>query len=73
MQAVLLTRDMDFGDITRFTPSAHLGVVVLRMTYQKSHEVHAVLKKMLLEEKDDSFAGTLFVVDHTKWRKRRSP
>jgi predicted nuclease of predicted toxin-antitoxin system len=73
MEAVLLTRDMDFGDITRFKPSAHRGVIVLRMTYHKSHEVHAVLQKMLQEVKEDAFAGTLFVIDNSKWRKRTSP
>ena len=73
MGAVLITRDMDFGDIRRFLPSAYQGVIVLKMTYRKSDEVHAVLRKMLQEVKEDEFAGTLFVVDRNKWRKRKSP
>ncbi|HDL86111.1 MAG TPA: hypothetical protein ENH11_07295 [Candidatus Acetothermia bacterium] len=73
MGAVLITRDMDFGDIRRFSPSAYQGVIVLKMTYRGSDEVHAVLRKMLQEVKEDEFAGTLFVVDHNKWRKRKSP
>ena len=73
MGAVLITRDMDFGDIRRFLPSAYQGVIVLKMTYRKSDEVHAVLRKMLQEVKEDEFVGALFVVDRNKWRKRKSP
>jgi len=73
MGAVLITRDMDFGDIRRFLSSAYQGVIVLKMTYRESDEVHAVLRMMLQEVKEDEFAGTLFVVDRNKWRKRKSP
>jgi len=48
-------------------------VVVLKMTYRASDEIHAVLRKMLKEVKEDEFVGTLFVVDRNKWRKRRGP
>ena len=73
MGAVLITRDMDFGDIRRFLPSDYQGVIVLKMTYRGSEEVHAVLRKMLQEVREDEFVGTLFVVDRNKWRKRKSP
>lgn len=73
MGAVLFTRDMDFGDIRKFPPSAYGGVIVLKMTYRTSVEVHAVLRKMLRNVKEDAFVGALFIVDHNKWRKRRRP
>lgn len=73
MRAVLVTRDMDFGDIRRFPPSGYCGIVVLKMTHRTSDEVHAVLRKMLREVKEDEFSGALFVVDRNKWRKRRRP
>lgn len=73
MSAVLLTRDMEFGDIRRFPPSMHHGIIVLKMTYQASNEVHTVLKKLLAETKEEEFEGTLFTVDRKKWRKRRKP
>ena len=73
MGSVLITRDSDFGDIRRFPPSAHCGIIVLKMTYHASDEVHAVLKKMLSQLTEDEFAGALFVVDRNKWRKRRRP
>jgi predicted nuclease of predicted toxin-antitoxin system len=71
MGAVLLTRDSDFGDIRRFPPADHCGVIVLKMTSRTSDEVHAVLRKMLKEVKEGEFAGTLFIVDRNKWRRRR--
>jgi len=70
---VLITRDMDFGDIRKFPPSAYGGVIVLKMIYRTSSKVHAVIRKMLLEVKENEFAGALFIVDHNKWRKRRKP
>jgi len=73
MRAVLITRDMDFGDIRSFPPSAYCGIVVLKMAYRTLDEVHAVLRKMLREVKEDEFVGTLFIVDRYKWRKRRMP
>ncbi|MCL0096692.1 DUF5615 family PIN-like protein [Thermodesulfovibrionales bacterium] len=66
MGAVLITRDKDFGDIRRFLPSAYQGGIVLKMTYRRADEVHAVLRKMLQEVKEDEFTGTLFVVDRNK-------
>ncbi len=46
--AVLLTRDQEFGDIRRFPPNSHLGVIVLKMKYQEAASVHSVLQKLLL-------------------------
>lgn len=73
MGAVLITRDKDFGDIRKIPPSSHQGIIVLKMTYQNSDEVHAILEKMLSEVKENEFAGSLFVVDRNKWRKRVRP
>ena len=73
MGAVLVTRDLGFGDIRRVPLSGYCGIVVLKMTYYASGEVHVVLRKMLREVKEDEFAGTLFIVDRNKWRKRRRP
>ncbi|HAF70510.1 MAG: DUF5615 family PIN-like protein [Clostridia bacterium] len=73
MKAVLITRDMDFADIRKFPPSAYGGVIVLKMSYRTSVQVHAVLRKMLQEVKEDEFVGALFIVNHNKWRKRRRP
>lgn len=68
---MLLTRDQEFGDIRRFPPSSHLGVIVLKMKYQEASQVHAVLHKLLQTMSEGDWGGTLFVVDKNKWRKRR--
>jgi len=64
-----ITRDKGFGDIRKFPPSSHHGIVVLRMTPRTMLAVHGTLKRMLLEEKD--LGEALFIVDHNKWRKRK--
>ncbi len=71
--AVLLTRDLEFGDIRRFPPSRHQGIIVLKMTYRDSREVHATLGKLLAETEEEGFKGTLFIVDREKWRRRKKP
>jgi|FaiFalDrversion3_1042247.scaffolds.fasta_scaffold22998_2 predicted nuclease of predicted toxin-antitoxin system len=71
--AVLLTRDQEFGDIRRFPPSSHLGVIVLKMKYQEAASVHSALHKLLQTVPENQLSGTLFVVDKNKWRKRRGP
>lgn len=71
LRAVLLTRDQEFGDIRRFPPSLHLGVIVLKMKYQEASPVHAVLHKLLQMVPEGEWSGALFVVDKNKWRKRR--
>lgn len=73
MGAVLVTRDLEFGDIRKIPPSDYKGIIVLKMTYRNSNEVHHVLKKMLRELNENEFAGSLFVVDRNKWRKRTRP
>jgi len=69
LRLVLITRDKGFGDIRKFPPSSHHGIVVLRMTPRTMLSVHGTLKRMLLEERN--LGKALFTVDHNKWRKRK--
>jgi predicted nuclease of predicted toxin-antitoxin system len=70
-KAVLLTYDRGFGNIRRYPPQYHNGVVVLKAYSSKSlQRCHKVLEKLLKREGD--FKGTLFIVDENKYRKRKS-
>ena len=42
-EMLLLTNDQDFCDITRYPPSTHSGVIVLRMIAAEEARVHQVL------------------------------
>ena len=74
---ILLTADKGFGDIRVYSPSLHLGVVVLRITPQDVAEgmikAHSVLQKLLAETREEEYSGTLFIVDRNKYRERKRP
>src|SRR5580698_11192055 len=65
---ILLTNDLDFGDIVRYPPRDHCGVIVLRIRPQTELDVHAVLIKVLTELSREQLNKRLVVVDRTKYR-----
>lgn len=71
--AVLVTTDQGFGDVRTYPPSAHHGIIVLKMAPDPAHmqAVHRMLEQLLATE--ETFAGTLFTVDPHKYRKRKRP
>ena len=65
----LITYDRGFGDITKYQPYSHKGIVVIKAYDSESLEqCHVVLEKLLKTETE--FEGTLFIVDRNKYRKR---
>ncbi|PEN06488.1 hypothetical protein CRI93_09405 [Longimonas halophila] len=72
-EAVLVTTDRGFGDVRSYPPSSHHGIIVLNVSPDPGQvrAVHRTLTMMLQTE--TSFAGTLFIVDGKKYRKRKQP
>lgn len=72
---ILITLDLDFGEMYYFGTSKKLGVVILRLKNQTIESVNSTLKKLLdsqlLNKKINRSA--LFVVDEEKIRIRRKP
>ena len=72
---VLITLDLDFGEMYYFGTSRKLGVVILRLKDQTVESVNSALKKLLdshlLDKKANRFP--LFVVDEEKIRIRKKP
>lgn len=72
---ILITLDLDFGEMYYFGTSKNLGVIILRLKNQTVESVNSTLKKLLdsqlLNKKVNRFA--LFVVDEEKIRIRRKP
>ncbi len=72
---ILITLDLDFGEMYYFGTSKKLGVVVLRLKNQTIESVNLALKKLL----DSQFLNknlnrsALFVVDEEKIRIRKKP
>jgi predicted nuclease of predicted toxin-antitoxin system len=70
-ESVLLTQDLDFGNIILYPPKLHHGVIVLRYRHIFEKEIHSVLSKMLEELKTVDFLKTLIIVDVEKYRIRK--
>jgi len=69
---VLVTYDKGFGNIIKYPPSSHNGIILLKVKNKSSMEkCHKVLQKLLSKEKE--LKATLFVVDENKYRKRKKP
>jgi predicted nuclease of predicted toxin-antitoxin system len=69
---ILVTYDRGFGNIIKYPPSSHNGIILLKVKNKSSMErCHKVLKNLLNREKD--FKSTLFVIDENKYRKRKKP
>ena len=69
---ILVTYDRGFGNIIKYPPSSHNGIVLLKVKNKSSMEkCHKVLKNLLNREKD--FKSALFIIDEKKYRKRKKP
>jgi len=68
---ILVTEDIEFGNIILYPPKTHYGIILLRFRHRSENEIHAVLKMVLEEIQPDEFKGTLIVVDADKYRIRR--
>jgi predicted nuclease of predicted toxin-antitoxin system len=69
-KAVLITYDRGFGNIRRYPPQYHNGVIVLKVySSQSLYRCNRVLEELLKVESE--FKETLFIVDESKYRKRK--
>jgi predicted nuclease of predicted toxin-antitoxin system len=68
---ILVTNDLDFGDIRHYPPPHHCGVIVLRIRPRTADRVHAVLQRFLETMTQEEMQGTLAIVDAIKYRVRR--
>ena len=65
---VVVTEDLDLGNILLYPPSLHRGVILLRFRHSDEKEIHIVLARLLKDLKVTDFKGSLIVVDHDKYR-----
>jgi predicted nuclease of predicted toxin-antitoxin system len=69
---VLVTLDLDFADIREFPPDELAGVIVLRLKMQSPSQVTSAFDRVLEAMRTRSAAGSLWVVDESRIRVRRS-
>jgi predicted nuclease of predicted toxin-antitoxin system len=70
---MLLTLDLDFGDLRKYPPGAHPGIVLFRPRSYGPLVVNRFVKRFVAETDLSQFAGCLVVVDPARVRVRWPP
>ena len=71
--AVILTFDLDFGDILALGVLDRPSVVIFRLSDERADSVNRRLAAVLAERLEDLDAGALILVEDTRYRIRRLP
>ena len=68
---ILVTRDKGFGDVLKYPPGSHQGIIVLRLpsTYT-ANQINKVLKGFLLDVRIERLEKKLAIVEATRYRLR---
>ena len=68
-ERIIVTSDLDFGQIYHFNNNSSLGVIVLRLNDQTIEHVNNILKNFFLEFKENKTLSTsLVVIEDTRYR-----
>ena len=68
IDAILITNDLDFGNIFLYPPSQYGGIIVLRIKPKKEDRVHTLLLDHLKSTNQIEICKTLIVIDHRTCR-----
>jgi predicted nuclease of predicted toxin-antitoxin system len=70
---ILLTFDLDFGEIVALSGNENVGIVVFRLRNTRANHVLARLEKVLAESSDALEEGAVITVEEHRHRIRRLP
>ena len=70
-QRFLITQDLDFSDVRRFTPGTHAGLLLVRLTRPGRHALFERVLTVFQTEKIEEWTGCLVVATEHKIRVRR--
>ena len=70
-QRFLITQDLDFSDVRRFTPGTHAGLLLVRLTRPGRHVLFERVLTVFQTEKVEEWTGCLVVATEQKIRIRR--
>jgi predicted nuclease of predicted toxin-antitoxin system len=68
---ILMTFDLDFGDIRSYPPGSHPGMVIFRLDSQDIASCRAALTRLLGTIPEPDFDGNLLIVEDNRVRIRR--
>jgi predicted nuclease of predicted toxin-antitoxin system len=67
----LITQDLDFSDVRRFTPGTHAGLLLVRLAQPGRNALAARVATLFATERVDQWRGCLVVATEHKVRVRR--
>lgn len=73
-KSVIVTNDLDFGNLIMYPLGSHPGIIVLRPrldTPQAIDDVHKILLRLLREVKPQDIEKSLIIIDRNKYRIRK--
>ncbi len=69
-QRVILTLDLDFGDIRTYPPQDYAGIIVLRLRRQDRYQVLDTLTRVVQLAESEALNGKLWIVEENRVRIR---
>ena len=72
-RSVILTFDLDFGDVLALTGTAEPSVILLRLSNERADAVNDRLAAVLAERSADLETGALVLIEDTRYRVRKLP
>ena len=70
-QRFLITQDLDFSDVRRYTPGTHSGLLLVRLTRPGRNALFERVSTVFQTEKVEDWTGCLVVATEQKVRVRR--
>ena len=70
-QRFLITQDLDFSDVRRYTPGTHAGLLLVRLTRPGRKALFERVSTVFQTEKIEDWTGCLVVATEQKIRIRR--
>jgi predicted nuclease of predicted toxin-antitoxin system len=67
----LITQDLDFSDVRRFTPGTHAGLLLVRLAQPGRNALAARVAMLFATEQVDQWRGCLVVATEHKVRVKR--
>lgn len=70
-QRFLITQDLDFSDMRRFTPGSHAGILIVRLRTPGRIALQQSVVRLFTVENTDTWAGCLIIATERKLRIHR--
>ena len=71
LKAILVTRDLGFGNPHLFPAGSHYGLLILRLPFRYTAEqINYALKKFAKETSFDELSGKITIIEPSRFRRR---